>query len=57
MERNKEKVQVFRGDYIGVNPEDESDTIDLRGGDMRKMRILPPLLYCNYILKGVITVE
>lgn len=32
MERNKEKVQVFRGDYIGVNPEDESDTIDLREG-------------------------
>ena len=28
----RENIQIFRGDYIGVNPENAADTIDLRAG-------------------------
>lgn len=54
-EFKQEKVQVFRGDYIGVNPEDESDTIDLREGYEENENSSAPTF--NYILKDVITVE
>ncbi len=45
---------VFRGNYTGVNPEDPSDTIDLRGGYIENENTSYPLFH--YILKDVITI-
>ena len=49
------EVHVFQGDYIGVNPEDESDTIDLREGYPENENSSAPTF--RYILKDVITIE
>ena len=49
------KIQVFQGDYIGVNPADESDIIDLREGYPENENSSAPTFY--YILKDVITIE
>ncbi len=46
---------VFRGDYTGVDPEDSSDTIDLRNGYIENEHSSYPLFH--YILEDVITVE
>ena len=49
----KGKVEVFKGEYIGVNPDDPEDTIDLsRGFDECKKSSSPSF---RYILKDVIT--
>lgn len=48
-------VKVFQGEYIGVNPEDESDTIDLRKGYWENEKSSAPTFY--YVLKDVITIE
>ena len=48
-------LEVFRGDYIGVNPEDETDTYDLNQGYRENEKTSWPTF--NYILKDVITVE
>jgi len=48
------KTKVFKGDYIGVNPEDASDTIDLSKGYEENDDCSAPSF--NYILKDVITI-
>ncbi len=45
---------VFRGNYIGVNPDDPTDTIDLRGGYIENENTSYPLFH--YILSDVITI-
>ena len=49
------KITVFQGDYIGVNPYDETDTIDLRNGYEENKNASAPSF--SYILKDVITIE
>lgn len=48
------KVQVFRGDYTGVNPNDPKDTIDLRSGFTENKD--SSVSSFHYILKDVVTV-
>ena len=48
------KVQVFRGDYTGVNPNDPKDTVDLRGGFTENKD--SSVSSFHYILKDVVTV-
>ena len=45
-------IQVFRGDYIGVNPEDPSDICDLSTGFQENASYSSPSFH--YILKGAI---
>ncbi|MBR1441797.1 MAG: BMP family ABC transporter substrate-binding protein, partial [Lachnospiraceae bacterium] len=45
---------VFRGNYTGVDPDDPSDTIDLKGGYIENENTSYPLFH--YILKDVITI-
>lgn len=54
-EFKRDKIQVFQGEYIGVNPEDASDTIDLRQGYPENENSSAPTFH--YILKDVITIE
>ena len=54
-ELKKNRIQVFKGDYIGVNPDDDSDTYDLNKGYIENENQSAPSFY--YILKDVITVE
>ncbi len=46
---------VFRGNYKGVNPEDPSDTIDLRNGYIENENTSYPTFH--YILSDIITIE
>ncbi len=46
---------VFKGNYTGINPDDPSDTIDLKNGYIENENTSFPLFH--YILKDVITVE
>jgi basic membrane protein A len=48
------KVNVFYGDYTGVNPYDETDTIDLSTGYKENENTSAPLF--GYVLNDVITV-
>ncbi len=45
---------VFRGNYIGVNPDDPSDTLDLREGYIENENTSYPLFH--YILSDIITI-
>ena len=45
---------VFKGDYIGVDPDDPSNTIDLKHGYVENENSSYPTF--NYILKDVITI-
>ena len=49
------KINVFQGDYIGVNPYDESDVIDLNNGYIENASSSAPA-FC-YILQDVIIIE
>ena len=51
----KGNIEVYRGDYIGVNPDDESDTIDLSEGYRENDKCSWATF--RYVLKDVITVE
>ena len=46
---------IFRGDYIGVDPDDPSDTCDLRSGYIENENTSYPLFH--YILTDIITIE
>ncbi|MCR4791286.1 MAG: BMP family ABC transporter substrate-binding protein [Lachnospiraceae bacterium] len=46
---------VFRGDYTGINPNDPSDTINLRNGFVENENSSFPTF--NYILTDIITIE
>ena len=49
------KIQVFCGDYLGVDPYDPSDTIDLKDGYNENADSSAPSFH--YILQDVITIE
>jgi len=51
----KGRVHVFLGDYVGVNPYDETDTYDLRKEYRENAKSSAPS-FC-YVLQDVITVE
>ena len=51
----KGSLEVFKGDYVGVNPDDPSDTIDLNLGYKENEKTSWPTF--RYVLKDVITVE
>lgn len=51
----KGKIQVFQGDYIGVDPEDPKDTCNLKKGYIENENSSAPKFH--YVLKDVITVE
>lgn len=51
----KGKCKVFQGDYIGVNPDDDTDRIDLADGYSENKHGSAPSFY--YILEDVIIVE
>ena len=46
---------VFKGNYIGVDPDDPSDTYDLRNGYIENERSSYPLFH--YVLEDIITIE
>lgn len=45
---------VFKGNYVGVDPEDPNDTMDLRNGYIENETTSYPLFH--YVLKDVITI-
>ena len=45
---------VFKGDYLGINPDDPDDTLDLKTGYIENENTSYPLFH--YILKDIITV-
>ncbi len=45
---------VFQGDYVGVDPEDPSDTFDLKSGYIENANTSYPLFH--YILQDVVTI-
>jgi len=49
------RCQVFMGEYVGVNPDDPSDRMDLREGYSENEKSSAPTFH--YILEDVITVE
>ena len=51
----QKKIQVFKGNYTGINPFDASDTIDLSKGFIENAKSSAPSFH--YILKDVITEE
>ena len=51
----KGKLKVFSGNYIGVNPADPSDTIDLTAGYKENENTSYPTFH--YILRDYITIE
>ena len=51
----KNQIDVFKGNYIGVNPDNRADTIDLVQGYTENKNSSSPTFH--YILQDVITVE
>lgn len=51
----KGTIDVFKGDYVGVDPTDSSDTIDLNAGFKENAETSWPRFH--YVLKDVITVD
>ena len=51
----KGNINVFQGDYIGVNPDNPSEQIDLKEGYIENEYSSAPTF--KYILKDIITVE
>lgn len=49
------EISVFKGDYVGVDPEDPTDTVDLSQGYVENERTSWPTFH--YVLKDIITVE
>ena len=52
--KKKKTDFVFKGNYIGVNPDDPSDTYDLSNGYIENEKTSYPLF--NYVLSEIITV-
>jgi basic membrane protein A len=52
---HKGAIDVFRGDYTGVNPANPADTIDLNKGFTENEHSSAPSFH--YVLDGVIEVE
>ena len=51
----KGSLEVFKGNYTGTNPEDPSDTVDLRQGYKENEKTSWPTFH--YVLDDVITIE
>lgn len=51
----KGKIEVFKGDYIGVNVDDPDDVYDLSVGYQENYNSSAPTF--KYILRGIITIE
>ena len=51
----KNQITVFQGDYVGVNPFDESDVIDLRNGYEENKSMSAPSFH--YVLRDVIQIK
>lgn len=49
------KIDVFSGDYVGVNPENPDDRLDLRTAFKENEKRSAPSF--NYILENVVTIE
>ena len=49
------EITVFKGDYTGVNPDDDTDTIDLRDGYIENEFRSSPAF--DYVLEDVITLK
>ena len=49
------KLAVFQGDYIGINPYDAKDTIDLNKGYQENKDSSAPTFH--YVLKDVIQIK
>ena len=49
------QIEVFRGEYVGVNPQDVSDTYDLTEGYPENKESSAPTFY--YILQDVIDIK
>lgn len=49
------KIQVFKGDYVGVDPFDKEDTIDLKRGYQENETSSAPSFH--YVLQDVITIR
>ena len=45
---------IFKGNYIGINPEDPSDTLDLRNGYIENRNTSYPMFH--YIITDIITI-
>ncbi|MCR5700896.1 MAG: BMP family ABC transporter substrate-binding protein [Lachnospiraceae bacterium] len=52
--KKKQKV-VFKGDYTGINPDDESDTINLKKGYIENKNASAPSFH--YILKDIVNIK
>lgn len=52
---HKSAIDVFRGDYTGVNPSNPADTIDLNKGFTENEHSSAPSFH--YVLEGVVEVE
>ena len=50
-----DKIKPYVGDYTGVNPFDETDTIDLKDGYDENATSSAPSF--GYVLKDIITIE
>ena len=50
----KDPAAAYRGAYIGINPDDPSDTIDLKDGYLENVESSAPSF--NYLLKDVIEI-
>ena len=53
-EFRKGKIEVFKGDYTGVNPDDPNDTYDLNKGYKENSEHSAPTFH--YVLQNVITI-
>lgn len=51
----QKKVHVFQGDYIGVDPEDDTDQISLKKEYKENEKSSAPTFH--YVLKDVIKIE
>ena len=51
----KQKINVFQGDYIGVDPDDPKDVISLKKGYQENEKSSAPTFH--YVLRDVIHVE
>ena len=51
----KGRIQVFQGNYIGINPDNPADTIDLNSGFKENENTSYPTFH--YILRDYITIE
>lgn len=49
------QIKVFQGEYVGVNPQDTSDTYDLKDGYQENAKSSAPTFY--YILQDVIDIK